>query len=270
MSFSRCAETRRWWPPGRPDVLGRHPNHSGLDVWVLRSGCRPLRAPVGVVAHRFVTTPPDGGVWVWQAVQDGFIDAAKPAVAFGGRTEAREPIAGPAHLPALRGVRYRQQGARRTGPPRARRDRTNGRFEVRTITGGWSESTLTYDNAPQADTLLATSGPVAADAWVEIPVPGVRQRERHLRRRAGGSVEHRAAAGLEGTRGARRARRRREQRRIRCATGGRRPHRGRRRGRGRDLDLADRPRRRAAHLLDCFAPHSRLRLGPAELLRWAL
>jgi hypothetical protein len=43
-------------------------------------------------------------------------------------------------------------------------------FQVHATTAGWSETAITYDNAPPVGRLLNLSGPLAKDDWVAIDV----------------------------------------------------------------------------------------------------
>jgi chitodextrinase len=50
---------------------------------------------------------------------------------------------------------------------------STGGFEVRALTGaGWNESTLTLDNAPVPGSIVAASGPLAPNTYVEIDISG--------------------------------------------------------------------------------------------------
>ena len=111
--------------------------------------------------------------FAWPVAEDAYVDETKPTTNLGSRTEIRTD-ASPKQRSFLR-FKVTDIG---TMTPRLLSLRVHASsalaagFEVRTVSGDWSESTLTHATAPQPGNVLAVSGPVAAGSWVEVPLRG--------------------------------------------------------------------------------------------------
>jgi hypothetical protein len=110
----------------------------------------------------------------WTVSEDAYVDAAKPSTALGTRSDVR--VDGSPEQRTY--LRFLVSGLGALTPRSAvlkvhAASALASGFEVRRVSGDWSESSITHANAPEVGELLSSSGPVAADTWVEIPLFGL-------------------------------------------------------------------------------------------------
>ena len=110
----------------------------------------------------------------WDVRADAYVDASKPTTAL-GRTSDIRTDGSPRQQSYLRFV---VSGIGTQTLSRARLRVSVGSslpegFEVRAVTGPWSEGTITYATAAPVGELLATSGPVVSGSSVEVPISGL-------------------------------------------------------------------------------------------------
>ncbi len=123
--------------------------------------------PVGVTSGDVRTS------FTFPAVQDAYVDSAKASSALGLKSELRVDQT-PDQEAFVRfdvaglGARTPTSTVLRVSPASS----LAAGFEVRRSSGDWSESGITFDNAPDTGELLASSGPVSAGQWVDIPLAG--------------------------------------------------------------------------------------------------
>ncbi len=105
---------------------------------------------------------------------DAFVDETKPTTNYGSRVDLRLD-ASPVQQTSLR---FDVVGLGSQPPASAvlriyALSSLAAGFEVHTSSGPWTESGLTWNNRPTTGALVGTSGPVATDTWVEVPLTGV-------------------------------------------------------------------------------------------------
>lgn len=101
---------------------------------------------------------------------DAYVNAASPTSKYGTATTLR--LDGDPVLNSY--LRFSMTGNQPVVTSAVLRISANAKntsgFDVRTTTGAWEESTITYANAPSFGEVVATSAPTQQAGWVEVPV----------------------------------------------------------------------------------------------------
>lgn len=126
-------------------------------------------------APAVITTADVQTAFTWLVSEDAYVDSAKPTTNYGRSTQLRLDAASPVQRTYLRfavaGIGTRAPAVE-TLRIRAATNLPAG-FEVRTLSGAWTETGVNYQTPVAVGALLARSGPVTAGTWVEIPISGL-------------------------------------------------------------------------------------------------
>jgi parallel beta-helix repeat protein len=146
-----------------------HRRHSQDGSGSRRAASRCARFAVALTAVA-LAAPAAAGAATFTPVADAWVDAATPTSNFGTRTTLRTDNS-PLTSSYLR-FNAVGGGSETSATLRVFAETSNSAgFQVRAVTNDtWSETGITYDNAPTFGPVIASSGPVTAGTWYSLRV----------------------------------------------------------------------------------------------------
>ena len=131
----------------------------------------PTRTPTPLATQANSATPAAGGTFTFISIADSYVEASNPGTNYGSATQIRVDGSPDVHSY----LRFNVQGLSGTVTNATLRVYANssltGGYDTRGVSDNtWTESAITYNNAPPVGSVIGSSGDVNSGSWTSVNI----------------------------------------------------------------------------------------------------